>query len=163
MKKLWFLPFVLLAACGKPVGKVEFRGETPRRPQDRDSRTAVTYCGGCGKAIDFKATQCGNKECKAKLTWSDTYTCGFCGGTGECSACEQLGQKDQTCFNCRGEGIITFEGKTKVCSHCDGAKKCRICKDTPGKCDACKGNKKLNQEEVAKLVEKGKKAPEETK
>jgi hypothetical protein len=157
MKQLWILPLVLLAACGKPVGKVEFRGETPRRPQDPDLRSAVTYCGGCGKAVDFKKTQCDKKECKAKLTWADTYPCGFCGATGECLACSELGQKDQTCFNCRGEGFITYEGKTRACSHCAGTKKCQVCKEAPGKCDACKGNKKLSQEEIAKLIEKASK------
>lgn len=161
MKKLAFLPILLLAACGKPVGKVEFRGETPLRPQDKDGRTAVTFCGGCGKSVELKQAQCNNKECKAKLTWADSYACGFCGGTGECKACRNLGQKDQTCIGCRGEGFITYEGKTKACTHCAGTKKCQICKEAPGKCDACKGNKKLTTEEVTKLMQKANKPADE--
>lgn len=154
MKRLWILPVVLLVACGRPQGHVQFVGSSPLRPQDPDDRRAAAFCGKCGKAADFGSAKCSNGQCGARLTWADSYPCPSCGATGECRACRTFDQKDQKCFNCRGEGFLTLQGKTAPCPHCGGSKTCPMCKANPGKCDQCGGSKKLTRDQVTALAKK---------
>ena len=155
MKRLWILPAALLIACGKPAGEVKFLASTPLRPQDPDLRGGVAYCSSCGKKTEFGASKCSDAKCGAKLSWPDTYPCGFCGATGECRACRALDQADQNCFNCRGNGFLAFEERSLLCTHCAGSGKCPICRATPGKCDQCGGSAKLTRDQVSTLVKKG--------
>ncbi|MBI2899449.1 MAG: hypothetical protein HYY17_04650 [Planctomycetes bacterium] len=164
MKRLWLLPVALLAACGgQPSGAVRFMGGPRIRSADPDNRAAESYCLTCGTKAYIGISKCPNGKCQQKLTWSETYPCGFCGATGDCRACRVLDQAGSACFNCKGTGVITYEGRTPQCPQCKGTGKCGICAGS-GKCDLCKGNKKLTKTEVEELVKKlDKKGGEEAK
>ncbi len=148
MKRALLPALLLLAACGNPQGEVQLIGSTPLRPQEKDLRGARGYCGSCGKTVEYDAQKCSGKKCGAILAWKDTVDCSFCGGTGDCKACNLLGQKDQKCFNCNGEGILVFQGRSANCGQCGGKGTCRICTENPGKCDACDGTRKLTQDRI---------------
>ncbi len=148
MKRALIPALIFLAACGNPQGEVQLTGSTPLRPQDKDIRGVRGYCGACGKTLDYGAKKCAGKKCGAVLTWKDTVDCSFCGATGKCKACDLLGQKDQACFNCNGEGQLIFQGTAKECQQCEASGTCRICKEQPGSCDACGGSKQLNQGQI---------------
>ena len=160
MKRALFPALLLLAACGQPHGEVQLTSSTPLRPQDQDLRGARGFCGVCGTTVQFGAKKCASKKCGASLVWEDTFSCGFCTGTGTCRACDLLGQKEQRCFNCRGEGFLVYQGRTASCSQCEGTGSCRICKDQPGACDACDGSKKLTQAQIQEYSSARSKEPE---
>ncbi len=151
MKRVLIPALLLFAACGNPQGEVQLTGSTPLRPQDQDNRGARGYCGACGKTVDYGTKKCSGKKCGASLTWKDVVDCGFCGATGACKACDLLGQKDQECFNCNGEGQLVFQGSAKDCQQCEAEGSCQICTEQPGSCDACGGSKKLNQGQIQEL------------
>ncbi|GEM_PF-5193270 len=152
MRWFWLVPVALLAACGsKPTGLVKFSGFAPIRPQDTDSRTAIPYCGACGTKVDLGASKCKNAKCLEPLAWAESWGCGFCGASGECRPCRLLDQRDFQCSNCRGKGVLTYEGRSPKCPQCDGTGKCPMCKGT-GKCDQCGGNRKMTRDQVAKLL-----------
>ncbi len=159
MKRALFPVLLFLAACGNPQGEVQLTATTPLRPQDKDLRGVRGYCGACGMTIQYGDKKCKSKKCEASLTWKDSFDCGFCGATGACKACNLLGQKDQVCFNCKGDGFLIYEGSTAICSQCEGTGTCRICKDQPGSCDACGGSKKLSDAQIQELAAPKSEAP----
>ena len=145
---------VFAVSCGgQPSGAVRFTGGPRVRAQDTDNRVAISYCMTCGTKVYIGVSKCSNGKCQEKLTWAESYSCGFCGGTGECRTCRILDQKDGACFNCKGAGVISYEGRTPPCPQCKGTGKCPICTGS-GKCDICKGNKKLTKDDVETLVKK---------
>lgn len=160
MKRALIPALLFLAACGNPQGEVQLTGSTPLRPQDKDLRGVRGYCGACGTTVQYGAKKCAGKKCGVSLQWKDTADCSFCGRTGACKACDLLGQKDQACFNCKGDGYLIYQGRNTSCSQCEGTGSCRICKDKPGTCDACGGSKELTQGQIREFTEPKSAAPD---
>ena len=150
----------LLAACGggKQEGDVRFLGTMPVTAGQKDNRKVETYCPGCKEplAIDT-ARHTENKKCKIDINWSGNYRCPSCRGTGDCAACTAMEQANGDCYNCKGLGVLIFQGQSPDCPNCKGAKKCPICKGTT-KCTDCGGSKMISKEIVkaraAKFVSK---------
>lgn len=158
------LALAALAACGgSPNGVIQFRGLTPNTAaqKKKDGRHILAYCPNCGLRIDAGADQCPDQRiCKMRnIRWESSYACGFCNATGACMACKLLEQEGGNCVDCRGQGYITYLGKTPECPNCKGnaeAKhkgKCPICLGET-KCDYCGGSGKLPFETVRARAKK---------
>jgi hypothetical protein len=143
---LWIVPMVLtLAACGsgKQQGTVTYKGAPPYSAAQKanDKRTIKTYCPKCKSPLDFGSPKCTQKPCKElQISWRESYTCWTCDGSGRCQACIMREQRDGKCSNCKGTGILTFQGKTPECPDCKGKGTCAVCNGTQ-KCDYCEGGK----------------------
>jgi hypothetical protein len=146
-----------LAACGggKQDGIVKFRGIPPQSAlqQTMDVRIVTSQCPHCLTAVEVDTTVCPEKNCKGQIKWPDSYTCGSCQGTGRCTACKMLEQKDGKCFNCDGSGVKVYLGKSPACPNCKGEKTCPICKGN-GKCDSCQGAGKVSKDVVKDRAKK---------
>jgi len=154
LKHAAFLASVLLlAACGggKQEGDVRFIGFAPVTSKDKDVREVRTFCPNCGEPIAVDTARCPNKKCKADMTWAKDYRCPSCKGSGICSACSSMEQAKGDCYNCKGQGVLIYQGQSPECPNCKGSKKCPICKGTM-KCDYCEGGR------IAKDVVKTKSA-----
>lgn len=161
------LPLVLsLAACGggKPKGVVRFTGLAPNSlaQKAKDKRAVIVTCPNprCMNPLAVGATKCNVKNCETIISWDKDYGCPSCNSTGVCSACVLLEQTDGKCFDCGGEGIKTFQGKTPECPNCKGKKVCPICQGSR-KCDYCNGEGKLSDATVKALAEKSGPKPED--
>ncbi|HVR85125.1 MAG TPA: hypothetical protein VMU54_12490 [Planctomycetota bacterium] len=155
LKQVTFLASVLaLAACGvgKQEGEVRFSGFAPVNSKDKDVREVRTFCPGCGEPIAVDTARCPNKRCKTEMSWRADYRCPSCKGSGYCSACSEMEQAKGDCYNCKGQGVLIFQGQSPECPNCKGTKKCPICKGSM-KCDFCDGTGK-----VAKDIVKAKSA-----
>ncbi len=86
------------------------------------------------------------------MSWRADYRCPSCKGSGNCPACSEMEQSRGDCYNCRGQGVLIFQGQSPECPNCKGTKKCPICKGSM-KCDYCDGTGK-----VAKDIVKAKSA-----
>jgi hypothetical protein len=140
---LALLSVAMLAACsGKPAGQVKMMGLTPNTGLQKDTREIRCTCPSCGTLIEAEAPRCPDKNCKATLNWDEKYRCGFCSGTGVCQACFLMEKTGGKCFNCKGKGFITFQGRTPDCPDCKKTGVCTICKGTQ-KCDYCGGSKEI--------------------
>jgi hypothetical protein len=150
----------LLAACGGGTrdGDVRFLGSLPLTSGQKDTRAVQTLCPGCHTAIEVGKTRCEEKKCKAYMKWSEKYDCPSCRGSGTCPACTMMEQANGDCYNCKGSGVLIFQGQSPDCPNCKGSKKCPTCKGTM-KCPDCEGNKTISQAIVkaraAKFVGKG--------
>jgi hypothetical protein len=156
------LCLLVLAACGDPPeGKVRYFGKTPDTnayEMDEegnwvDNRYVKTYCPWCEQRIEPGTLNCPDEEqcgCE-EIVWPDDYNCWWCGGTGDCKACIHMEQIDLKgkCYNCKGEGVIAFEGKARPCPNCKDTGVCPICKGTM-KCDICKGEKTVGNDVISK-------------
>jgi hypothetical protein len=141
LKHAAFLASVLvLAACGagKQEGEVRFMGFAPVTSRDKDVREIHTYCPGCGDPIAVDTARCPNKKCKTDMSWQKEYRCPSCKGTGLCTACSSMEQSKGDCYNCKGQGVLIYQGQSPECPNCKGTKKCPICKGSM-KCDYCDG------------------------
>ncbi len=152
------IPLLLsLAACGggKPKGVVKFSGLAPNTTaqKGKDNRAVATSCPNCRNTLAFGTTKCGVKNCETVLTWEKSYPCPSCQATGTCSACTLLEQQDGKCFDCAGNGVKTYAGKSPECPNCKGKKVCPIC-DGSKKCEYCKGEGKLDDATVQGLAAK---------
>ena len=149
-----------LAACGggKQEGIVNFVGFAPVTANDKDVRAVQTFCPGCNEplAVDT-ARHKENKKCNIDMAWTGPYRCPSCQGSGICAACTAMEQTRGECYNCKGEGVLIYAGKSPTCPNCKGNKVCPICKGTR-KCDQCNGEKVITKEVVkakaAKFVSK---------
>ncbi len=154
------LATVILAACGggKQEGIVTFIGFAPVTANDKDVRAVQTFCPGCKEplAIDT-ARHKENKKCNIDMAWTGPYRCPSCQGSGICAACTAMEQTKGECYNCKGEGVLIYAGKSPTCPNCKGSKLCPICKGSR-KCDQCNGEKTIPKEVVkakaAKFVSK---------
>jgi hypothetical protein len=149
-----------LAACGggKQEGIVTFIGFAPVTANDKDVRAVQTFCPGCKEPIAVDtARHKENKKCNIDMTWSKDYRCPSCQGSGRCAACTAMEQSKGECYNCRGEGVLIYAGKSPTCPNCKGNKVCPLCKGSQ-KCDQCNGEKVISKEVVkakaAKFVNK---------
>jgi len=155
----------VLAACGggKQEGDVRFLGFTPVTANQKDNRSVQVFCPNCHEAIEIDKARCENKKCKADLKWSAEYRCPSCHGSGVCAACSILEQGGGDCYNCKGQGVLIYAGKSPTCPNCKGSKQCPTCKGSK-KCDFCGGEGKLAKEVVktkaAKFVNKDEGLPE---
>jgi hypothetical protein len=163
MKKTFLLAAVVATAlfvgCS-PSAKVSvvWKGTTPATAAAKDVRAIDFKCPACGTAVTPGAQQCSIKECRSKIQWPDEFACGYCAGTGDCPTCKMMNQTDGKCYNCAGSGTMALGsigsvpiGKTAACPNCKQTGKCPTCsKSSPGKCDFCKGDKKVSQAELAK-------------
>jgi hypothetical protein len=140
---------VLLAACGggKMEGDVRFIGFAPVTAKDKDVREVRTLCPGCGEPIAVDTARCSNKRCKMEMRWSNDYRCPSCQGTGRCAACTAMEQTNGDCYNCKGLGVLVYQGQSPECPNCKGSKKCPVCKGSQ-KCDYCNGEGKVGKEFV---------------
>lgn len=135
---------LLLAACGagKQEGEVRFLGfapvTSPVTEREKDVREIHTYCPSCGDPIAVDTNRCPNKRCKAEMTWAKEYRCPSCKGSKICAACSSMEQANGDCYNCKGQGVLIFQGQSPECPNCKGTKKCPICKGSM-KCDYCEG------------------------
>lgn len=138
----------LLAACGvgKQEGDVRFVGFAPVTSREKDIRTVETRCPGCGDPIAVDTNRCSNKKCKTDMTWPKEYRCPSCQGTGRCAACTAMEQRGE-CYNCRGQGVLIYAGKSPNCPNCNGSKQCPICKGSQ-KCDYCNGEGRISKDFV---------------
>lgn len=148
----------MLAACGggRQEGIVQFRGQAPQSSLQlaKDTRTAASFCPHCLKPVEIDTNPCPDKKnCNGQIHWADSYTCGSCQGTGRCTACRMLEQKDGKCFNCAGQGVKVYQGKSPACPNCKGEKNCPICKGSQ-KCDSCQGSGKISKEVAKQRVPK---------
>jgi hypothetical protein len=154
----------LLAACGggRQEGIVKFRGIPPQSALQlaKDVRQVTTQCPHCLRPTEVDTAVCPEKTCKGQIKWADSYTCGSCQGTGRCTACKMLEQKDGKCFNCDGSGVKVYLGKSPACPNCKGEKTCPICKGN-GKCDSCQGTGKVSKDVVKDRAKKSMPAGEE--
>lgn len=154
------VPLMLsLAACGsgKQQGMVAYQGAPPysAAQKAKDGRTIRTYCPNCKQPLDFGSERCGQKPCKElRIGWKESYTCWSCDGSGRCQACVMREQRDGKCSNCKGTGILTFQGKTPDCPDCKGKKTCAIC-DGSMKCDYCTGGKVTAEQIKARAAKSG--------
>ena len=149
LKHAAFLASVLLlAACGggKQEGDVRFIGLAPVNAKDKDIRKVETRCPNCGDPIAVDTAKCPNKRCKTEMTWPKDYPCPSCKGSGFCPACSAMEQKGE-CYNCKGQGILIFQGQTPECPNCKGSGKCPVCKGNKT-CDFCGGSGKVGKEIV---------------
>lgn len=137
---LAFAVAVILPACGPQDGLVTFTGVTPMTSLDKDSRKTHLQCPKCKEPIDTGVTHHQNKakECDTQIQWTPK-PCPYCGGTSKCQACVNMQQENGDCYNCKGEGIRVYEGRSLDCPNCKGAKKCPVCKGTQ-QCDFCGGD-----------------------
>lgn len=152
------LSVALMAACGggKQDGVVKFRGLTPITSiqLSKDTRKVETSCPGCGTALEIDTAKCPKKKsCGAQISWKDSYPCGSCRGSGVCGACLQMEQHDGKCYNCKGLGILSYLGKTKVCPNCKEKKVCPLCAGNR-KCDSCVGSGKVGKDVVKERAKK---------
>ncbi len=150
LKHAAFLASVLvLAACGagKQEGEVRFTGFAPVTSKDKDVREVRTFCPNCGEPIPVDKARCENKRCKAEMTWAKEYRCPSCKGSGTCAACVEMEQTKGECYNCRGQGVLIYQGQSPECPNCKGTKKCPICKGSM-KCDYCDGSGKIAKDVV---------------
>ena len=148
------LALAFLAACGggKPEGIVNFVGFAPVTANDKDVRAVQTFCPGCKEPIAVDtARHKENKKCNIDIAWTGPYRCPSCQGSGICAACTAMEQTKGECYNCKGEGVLIYAGKSPTCPNCKGNKVCPTCKGTR-KCDNCVDGK------VAKDTVKGKAA-----
>jgi len=154
------LATLFLAACGggKQEGIVNFVGFAPVTANDKDVRAVQTFCPGCNEplAVDT-ARHKENKKCNIDMAWTGPYRCPSCQGSGICAACTAMEQTRGECYNCKGEGVLIYAGKSPTCPNCKGNKVCPICKGSR-KCDLCNGEKTIPKEVVkakaAKFVSK---------
>jgi len=158
------LATAFLAACGggKQEGIVTFVGFAPVTANDKDIRAVETRCPGCGDPIAVDTARCPNKKCKTDMAWSKEYRCPSCQGSGICAACTAMEQTKGECYNCKGEGVLIYAGKSPVCPNCKGNKVCPVCKGTR-KCDQCTGgmiSKDVVKAKAAKFVNKDDGLPE---
>jgi hypothetical protein len=150
LKHVTFLASVLaLAACGvgKQEGEVRFSGFAPVNSKDKDVREVRTFCPGCGEPIAVDTARCPNKKCKTEMSWRADYRCPSCKGSGVCGACSEMEQAKGDCYNCKGQGVLFFQGQSPDCPNCKGTKKCPICKGTM-RCDYCEGTGKVAKDVV---------------
>jgi len=160
------LATLALAACGggKQEGIVTFVGFAPVTANDKDVRGVQTFCPNCKEplAIDT-ARHKENKKCNIDMAWTGPYRCPSCQGSGICAACTAMEQTRGECYNCKGEGVLIYAGKSPTCPNCKGNKVCPICKGSR-KCDQCNGEKTIPKEVVkakaAKFVSKDGDLPE---
>jgi len=149
---------VFLAACGggKQEGDVRFLGFTPVTVNQKDARAIQTFCPNCHKPMEVDKARCDNKACKTDVAWPKEYRCPYCAGSGQCAACTAMEQSGD-CYNCKGQGVLIYAGKSPTCPNCKGNKVCPICKGSR-KCDLCNGEKTIPKEVVkakaAKFVSK---------
>ena len=154
------LATLFLAACGggKQEGIVTFVGFAPVTANDKDVRAVQTFCPNCKEplAVDT-ARHKENKKCNIDMAWTGPYRCPSCQGSGICAACTAMEQTRGECYNCKGEGVLIYAGKSPTCPNCKGNKVCPICKGSR-KCDQCNGEKTIPKEVVkakaAKFVSK---------
>lgn len=154
------LATAFLAACGggKQEGIVTFVGFAPVTANDKDIRTVETRCPGCNEPIAVDtARHKENKKCNIDMVWSKDYRCPSCQGSGRCAACTAMEQSRGECYNCKGEGVLIYAGKSPTCPNCKGNKVCPLCKGSQ-KCDQCNGDKVISKDVVkakaAKFVSK---------
>jgi hypothetical protein len=144
------LATAFLAACGgdKQEGVVTFVGFAPVTANDKDIRAVETRCPNCNEplAVDT-ARHKENKKCNIDMVWAKDYRCPSCQGSGICAACTAMEQTKGECYNCKGEGVLIYAGKSPTCPNCKGSKVCPICKGTR-KCDQCNGEKVITKEVV---------------
>src|SRR6185436_14573082 len=159
------LATLFLAACGggKQEGIVNFVGFAPVTANDKDVRAVQTFCPGCNEplAVDT-ARHKENKKCNIDMAWTGPYRCPSCQGSGICAACTAMEQTKGECYNCKGEGVLIYAGKSPTCPNCKGNKVCPLCKGTR-KCDQCdKGyiSKDVVKTKAAKFVSKDGDLPE---
>jgi len=154
---LALLSVAALAACGgKPAGLVKMMGLTPNTSLQKDTREIRCFCPSCGSQIEMGVKACPKgKVCGVPLSWKDDYSCGFCNGTGVCQACFLMEKEGGKCFNCKGKGYITYQGKTPPCPDCKGKTegKCTICKGSQ-KCDFCEGAQKISKDVIKERAKK---------
>jgi hypothetical protein len=151
-----------LAACGggKGEGLVKFRGSTPNtsKQMTQDLREVRSYCPGCLRPLEIGTERCPEKKtCGIPVSWKNSYACGPCQGSGVCQACRWMEQEDGKCFNCRGQGILIYQGKNRDCTSCKGKGACPLCAGSR-KCDSCKGERTIPADEVKARVAKGRAA-----
>ena len=153
------LATAFLAACGggKQEGIVTFVGFAPVTANDKDIRTIETRCPGCNEPLEIDtARHKENKKCNIDMAWAKEYRCPSCQGSGICGACLTMEQTKGECYNCKGEGVLIYAGKSPTCPNCKGNKVCPLCKGTR-KCDQCdKGyiSKETVKAKAAKFVRK---------
>lgn len=142
-----------LAACGggKQEGEVRFLGFAPVTSKDKDIRSVSTFCPNCHEPLSVDKAKCENKRCKTEVHWSSDYPCPSCQGSGVCPACYQMEQTKGECYNCKGQGVLIYAGKTPICPNCNGTKLCPLCKGTRS-CTYCKGEGKISKETVRTLA-----------
>ena len=155
-----------LAACGggKPEGVVTFVGFAPVTANDKDVRAVETRCPKCREPIAVDTVKHKEKKsCNVDMVWAKDYRCPSCQGSKICAACTVMEQTKGECYNCRGEGVLIYAGKSPTCPNCKGSKLCPICKGSR-KCDQCNGEGVLAKEVVkakaAKFVNKDEGLPE---
>jgi hypothetical protein len=160
------LAAAFLAACGggKQEGIVTFIGFAPVTANDKDVRAVQTFCPGCKEPIAVDtARHKENKKCNIDIAWTGPYRCPSCQGTKICAACTAMEQTRGECYNCRGEGVLIYAGKSPTCPNCKGSKVCPLCKGTR-KCDQCGGEGTISKDVVkakaAKFVNKDDGLPE---
>ena len=144
------LATAFLAACGggKQEGIVTFVGFAPVTANDKDVRAVQTYCPGCKEPIAVDtARHKENKKCMIDMAWTGPYRCPSCQGTKVCAACTAMEQTRGECYNCRGEGVLIYAGKSPTCPNCKGSKVCPLCKGTR-KCDQCGGEGTISKDVV---------------
>ena len=161
------LAVAALAACGRAGDvSVEFKGSTPTNAlaMKNDPRSVTFHCPACGATVNADAKICSKKVCGAKVVWEKDRQCAYCAGTGDCNACRLMGTKGE-CYNCRGNGYLTMQGKTPACPNCKtgegtkGSGKCAACSKNPGRCDFCEGKGLIS---IGTLKTKQPKAPAES-
>lgn len=151
----------LLAACGggKQEGDVRFLGSMPLTAKEKDTRSVQVFCPNCHEPTEVDRARCENKKCKVDMHWSAEYRCPSCQGSGVCASCSVLEQANGDCYNCKGSGILIFQGATVDCPNCKGSKKCPICKGNM-KCTDCGGNKTLAKDVIKSRSAKSDGLPE---
>ncbi len=139
----------LLAACsgGTQEGVVRFAGFAPINATQKDTRYVQTFCPGCGDLTQVDTKRCTNKKCKIDIKWPDKYTCGSCQGTGVCPSCLAMEQTKGECYNCRGTGVLVYQGQSPNCPNCKGTQKCPLCGGST-KCKECGGEGKISKDVV---------------
>lgn len=137
------LAVAVLGACSRQGDvAVVFKGHTPTNGKIKDDRSIEFRCPACGKLLPSGSeTTCPDKKCGAKISWQrEDRGCGYCNGSGKCTACVLMNQNKGECYNCRGHGYLTIQGRTPECPSCKGKKTCPACKGS-GKCDFCQEGK----------------------
>lgn len=145
---LALISVAVLAACGRqPGAQVKMMGFTPHTGLQKDLREIRCYCSLCGAQVEAGAERCPEKSCKAWIEWQPKYPCGYCNGTGNCTACVLMEKEGGKCVNCKGAGFVAYRGRTPECPDCKGTKVCSACKGSQ-KCDFCGGEKAVAFEVV---------------
>jgi len=160
------LAMAFVAGCGRKGDvTVSFKGHTPVNGLTKDDRSVSFACPACGAAATADAKKCSVKKCEAAISWQkEDRTCAYCSGTGQCTACRLMNQAEGKCYNCRGHGFLTMQGKTPACPSCKGKDgrgtgKCAACKDKAGACDFCEGKGQIT---LSTLKSRQAKAPAES-